>query len=71
MVQPKQAALVCKLVWPLRFLIVTAIFIFLTASGIYYFENEAQPEVFSSVFSSLWWAVVTLTTVGGVTSGIA
>lgn len=46
------------------FLIVTAIFIFITASGIYFFENEAQPDKFSSVFSSLWWAVVTLTTVG-------
>ena len=32
--------------------------------GIYYFENEAQPEVFSSVFHSLWWSVCTLTTVG-------
>ena len=32
--------------------------------GIYFFENTAQPEVFTSVFSSLWWAVITLTTVG-------
>ena len=32
--------------------------------GIYYFEHEAQPEGFESVFESLWWAVVTLTTVG-------
>jgi len=31
---------------------------------IYYFENAAQPESFSSIFSSLWWAVTTLTTVG-------
>lgn len=46
------------------FLIVTAIFIFITASGIYFFENEAQPDKFSSVFHSLWWAIVTLTTVG-------
>lgn len=38
--------------------------IYLSAILIYYFENEAQPEVFSSVFASLWWAVVTLTTVG-------
>ena len=30
----------------------------------YYFENQAQPEAFTSVFHSLWWAVVTLTTVG-------
>lgn len=46
------------------FLIVTGIFLFLASAGIYYFENEAQPEVFSSVFHSAWWAVVTLTTVG-------
>ena len=46
------------------FLIVTGIFIFLASAGIYYFENEAQPEVFSSVFHSAWWSIVTLTTVG-------
>lgn len=46
------------------FLIVTFIFIFLASSGIYFFENEAQPEVFTSVFHSGWWAIVTLTTVG-------
>ena len=38
--------------------------LFLAAVGIYHFENEAQPEVFSSVFHSLWWSVCTLTTVG-------
>lgn len=46
------------------FLIVTGIFLFLASAGIYYFENPAQPEEFSSIFSSAWWAVVTLTTVG-------
>lgn len=46
------------------FFLVTAILIFLSASGIYFFEHKAQPEVFASVFHSLWWAVVTLTTVG-------
>jgi len=46
------------------FLIVTAIFIFLASTGIYYFENEAQPELFTSVIHSGWWAIVTLTTVG-------
>lgn len=44
---------------------VACLFLFFIASvGIYYFENPAQPENFSSVFHSLWWAVVTLTTVG-------
>ncbi|NND94906.1 MAG: ion transporter, partial [Flavobacteriales bacterium] len=46
------------------FFIVTGILIFLSASGMYFFENEAQPETFSSIFHSLWWAIVTLTTVG-------
>lgn len=30
----------------------------------YNVESEAQPEAFSNAFSSLWWAVATLTTVG-------
>jgi len=46
------------------FLIATMILMYMTAVGIYYFENEAQPEVFKSVFHSLWWATATLTTVG-------
>ena len=46
------------------FLFIAFILIYLAAVGIYQFENEAQPEVFSSVFASLWWAVSTLTTVG-------
>lgn len=46
------------------FLLVTAIFIFLSSVGIYYFEHEAQPDAFASIFHSAWWAVVTLTTVG-------
>lgn len=48
----------------LLFIFVTLILIFFSAVGIYYFEHEAQPEYFSSVFESLWWAVITLTTVG-------
>jgi voltage-gated potassium channel len=29
-----------------------------------FFENKAQPELFSSVIHSGWWAIATLTTVG-------
>lgn len=43
---------------------VAGILLYLSAVGIYYFEHEAQPEQFKSVFHSLWWAVTTLTTVG-------
>lgn len=46
------------------FLFISLIVFFLAASGIYYFENEAQPEKFSSIPASMWWAVATLTTVG-------
>ena len=46
------------------FSMVSLILFYLSAVGIYYFENSVQPELFSSVFSSLWWSVVTLTTVG-------
>lgn len=46
------------------FIIITLMLLFLSASGIYYFEHEAQPEKFASVFHSLWWAISTLTTVG-------
>ncbi|MBT4866669.1 MAG: ion transporter [Planctomycetaceae bacterium] len=46
------------------FLLVTLLLLYFSAVGIYYFENEAQPIAFASVFHSLWWAVVTLTTVG-------
>ncbi|MFT6926148.1 MAG: voltage-gated potassium channel [Psychromonas sp.] len=43
---------------------VAVIMLYLSAVGIYYCENAAQPEQFKSVFHSLWWSVTTLTTVG-------
>lgn len=42
----------------------TIFLIYVSSVGIYYFENPVQPQVFKSVFHSLWWAVTTLTTVG-------
>lgn len=44
--------------------IVSILLLYLSAVGIYYFEHEAQPETFASVFHCLWWAVVTLCAVG-------
>ena len=38
--------------------------LYLCGIGIYYFEHAAQPKVFASVFDGMWWAAVTLTTVG-------
>ncbi len=36
----------------------------LSATGIYFLENEIQPEAFGSIPKSMWWAIVTLTTLG-------
>lgn len=46
------------------FFVVIIVLLYLTACGIYYFEHNEQPEVFQSIFHSLWWAVATITTVG-------
>jgi voltage-gated potassium channel len=35
-----------------------------SASAIYYLEHESQPEKFSSITESIWWATVSLATVG-------
>lgn len=34
------------------------------STGIYFLENEAQPDKFGSVPEAAWWAMATLTTVG-------
>ncbi len=49
--------------------LLSAIFILLVlaimaASGIYLVEHQIQPEVFGSIPRAMWWAIVTLTTVG-------
>ena len=46
------------------FAMVTVMLLYLSAVGIYYFENKVQPEAFKSIIHSLWWAITTLTTVG-------
>jgi len=46
------------------FIVLIAVLLYLSAVGIYYFENEAQPDKFKSVPHSMWWALATLTTVG-------
>ena len=36
----------------------------IAASGIFLVEHDDQPEVFGSIPQSMWWSIVTLTTVG-------
>ncbi|MFT5573183.1 MAG: voltage-gated potassium channel [Cryomorphaceae bacterium] len=45
-------------------ILVLLILIFVSASGIYFFECEVQPEEFGSIPQALWWSTVTLTTLG-------
>ncbi len=41
-----------------------AVLIILTGGVMYLLEHEAQPQAFESIPKSLWWAVVTMATVG-------
>ena len=43
---------------------IMAIALFMASALMYLAENAAQPEKFSSIPQTMWWAVVTLTTVG-------
>ncbi len=40
------------------------IIVIFASVGIYIFEHNVQPETFGSVPRAMWWAIVTLTTVG-------
>lgn len=41
-----------------------AMFVYMAASLLYQIEHERQPEVFSSVPATFWWATVTFNTIG-------
>jgi len=45
-------------------LFATFILLVLSATIMYFIENEAQPDKFTNIGEALWWAVATLTTVG-------
>lgn len=45
-------------------LTVLMVVLIFTSSLMYLFEHRAQPHVFSDIPTSMWWAVVTLTTLG-------
>ncbi|MZR12527.1 ion transporter [Maritimibacter sp. DP07] len=44
--------------------VISTLLLYVSAVGIYVFENPVQPEVFSSIPAALWWSVVSFTTVG-------
>ncbi|MBX3440819.1 MAG: ion transporter [Planctomyces sp.] len=48
----------------LMFMFIAVLLLFISATGIYHFEHEAQPDKFRSIVDCLWWAVATLSTVG-------
>jgi len=41
-----------------------AVTLVVAAGLMYYAEHAAQPDKFPSIGASLWWAVITLTTIG-------
>ncbi len=45
-------------------LAVAAAQLYIAAMMLYYIEGDTKPEQFGSILRALWWAVVTLTTVG-------
>lgn len=48
----------------IAFSITAVIVLYVCALVIYQCEHDAQPKAFASVFDAMWWAAVTLTTVG-------
>jgi voltage-gated potassium channel len=44
--------------------IVAAIAVVISASMLYFAEHEKQPQFYTSIPATLWWAITTLTTVG-------
>ena len=44
--------------------IILLLLLVVSSTAIYYLEHDQQPEAFSSIPASLWWGIVTLTTIG-------
>ena len=51
-----------KVFWSSLFILFIVLII--SSSGMYLVEKNVQPEKFGSIPQSMWWAIVTLTTVG-------
>lgn len=48
----------------LVFGVFSGLMLYISSVGIYLFEHEVQPDVFTSIPESMWWAVASFTTVG-------
>ncbi|MAC83809.1 MAG: potassium channel protein [Arcobacter sp.] len=47
------------------FIVITLLVLLITITPlVYYFEKDVQPEVFTSMGTTMWWAIITFTTVG-------
>jgi voltage-gated potassium channel len=44
--------------------VLMAVFVYLAASLLYHIEHARQPQVFSSIPATFWWAMVTFNTIG-------
>ena len=47
------------------FIVIALIVLLITLTPlVYFFEKDAQPEVFTSMGTTMWWSIITFTTVG-------
>ena len=45
-------------------IVVMALLLLIASSLMYFAEHESQPDTFASIPASMWWAIITVTTVG-------
>jgi voltage-gated potassium channel len=44
--------------------LILLLLLIIASSLIYYAEHDAQPELFSSIPATMWWGIITITTIG-------
>lgn len=45
-------------------ILVMLVLVFIAATGVYFFEADAQPDSLGSIPKAMWWSIVSLTTLG-------
>jgi voltage-gated potassium channel len=63
-VQTLQRVLLHKAPDLMSLLFVLAVLLLLSSTAMYHLEHDAQPHAFSSIPATMWWGIVTLTTIG-------